>query len=59
MKKKLEISHLIELAKDFCIKETQYKNTELYGVTDGKAVGTFIEQKFKAFLTESSENESI
>ncbi len=59
MKKKLEISHLIELAKDFCIKEAQYKNTELYGVTDGKAVGTFIEQKFKAFLTESSENESI
>ncbi len=28
MKKKLEISHLIELAKDFCIKEAQYKNTE-------------------------------
>jgi len=52
MKEKLQINHLINLAKDFCIKETQYKNKELYGVTDGKAVGTFIEQKFKAFLQE-------
>jgi len=52
MKEKLQISHLINLAKAFCIKETQYKNKELYGVTDGKAVGTFIEQKFKAFLQE-------
>ena len=52
MKEKLEINHLVSLAKEFCIKETQYKNNELYGVTDGKAVGTYIEQKFKAFLQE-------
>jgi len=52
MKEKLKIEHLIHLAKEFCIKETTYKNKELYGVTDGKAVGTFIEQKFKAYLQE-------
>ncbi len=38
MNEKFELKHLISLAKEFCIKETQYRNKELYGVTDGKAV---------------------
>lgn len=50
MKPSLEIDDLIRLAKEFCLKETRYKNKELFGITDGKAVGTFIEQKFKLFL---------
>jgi len=36
--------------KSFCIQESQKPNRELFGVTDGKAVGTYIEHKFKEFL---------
>ncbi len=49
-KKKLTIKDLIKSAKEFCQQETQYANKELYGVTDGKAVGTYIEHKFKDYL---------
>ncbi|MCP4110125.1 MAG: restriction endonuclease [Desulfobacteraceae bacterium] len=37
-------------AKDFCIQESNYSNKDLYGITDGKAVGTYIEHKFQAYL---------
>lgn len=37
-------------AEDFCKKESSVAISELYGVTDGKAVGTFIEHKFTRFL---------
>ncbi len=47
MKEKLSIEKLIEEAHDFCEAESLYENKELFGITDGKAVGTFIEQKFK------------
>ena len=47
MKEKLSIEKLIEEARDFCEAESLYENKELFGITDGKAVGTFIEQKFK------------
>ena len=52
MKKKLTIKELINSAKEFCKQETKYENKELFGVTDGKAVGTYIEHKFKDFLNE-------
>ncbi len=32
--------------------ESMYKNRELFGVTDGKAVGTHIEHKFKKHLSD-------
>jgi hypothetical protein len=51
-KKKLTIKELINSAKKFCQQETKYENQELFGVTDGKAVGTYIEHKFKDFLNE-------
>ena len=51
-KKKLTIKELINSAKEFCKQETKYENKELFGVTDGKAVGTYIEHKFKNFLNE-------
>ena len=51
-KKKLTIKDLISSANEFCELETKYKNKELFGVTDGKAVGTYIEHKFKKFLSE-------
>lgn len=52
MKTKLTIEKLIEEAKFFCEQESGYENTDLYGITDGKAVGTFIEHKFRNFLDE-------
>jgi hypothetical protein len=46
----LTIEHLLSLAKQFCEQESKTPNNELFGVTDGKAVGTHIEHKFKNFL---------
>jgi hypothetical protein len=50
MKEKLTIKKLIDEAHNFCVAESKLKNKELYGVTDGKAVGTHIEHKFKKYL---------
>lgn len=52
MKKKLSLDLLIETAKEFCENESSFKNKDLYGVTDGKAVGTFIEHKFQELVKE-------
>ena len=49
-KKQLTIKKLLAEAKDFCTNESQVKNEFLYGVTDGKAVGTHIEHKFQQQL---------
>ena len=49
-KQPLTIRHLIVCAKQFCEQESKMPNKELFGVTDGKAVGTYIEHKFKDFL---------
>jgi hypothetical protein len=46
----LAIKNLISSAKSFCEQESKTPNGELFGVTDGKAVGTYIEHKFKDFL---------
>lgn len=51
-KEKLTIEKLIEEAKEFCLLESKFQHKELYGVTDGKAVGTLIEQKFQRYLNE-------
>jgi hypothetical protein len=45
-KTKLTIEILRAEAKQFCIAESKIKNSELYGITDGKAVGTYVENKF-------------
>lgn len=50
MKPKLTIETLIKEAKAFCERESSFDNKGLYGVTDGKAVGTFIEHKFSDYL---------
>lgn len=50
IKPKLTISVLIDEAREFCIEESQYNNPDLFGVTDGKAVGTYIEHKFQEKL---------
>ena len=51
MKKKLTIDNLKAEAKAFCITESKIQNKSLFGVTDGKAVGTYIEHKFREQLT--------
>ncbi len=53
MKRKLTIESLNTAAQDFCEKESTYSNKDLYGVTDGKAVGTYIEHKFQVYLEEN------
>ncbi len=52
MKIELSIQNLIKCAKEFCIKESGVFRNELFGVTDGKAVGTFVEHLFKDYLAE-------
>lgn len=49
-KEKLTIERLIEEAQLFCVEQSEFKHKELFGVTDGKAVGTLIEQKFQKRL---------
>ena len=44
----------LEAAK-FSALESQHSEPSLYGVTDGKAVGTYLEQKFKIYLTKNYE----
>jgi len=55
IKEKLTIEKLIEEAQHFCISQSKFKNKDLFGVTDGKAVGTLIEQKFQKQLSEKFE----
>jgi len=50
-KPKLTIDILKKEAGIFAKKQSREKLFELYGVTDGKAVGTYIEHKFRAYLT--------
>lgn len=47
----LDITKLIESAKAFCKQESGKYRKELFGVTDGKAVGTFVEHLFQDFLS--------
>ena len=55
IKEKLTIEKLIEEAQFFCVEQSKIQHSELYGVTDGKAVGTLIEHKFQKHLNEKYE----
>lgn len=50
MKKKLTIESLINEAKQFCTINSGVYKRELFGITDGKAVGTFVEHLFQKYL---------
>lgn len=50
MKTKLKVDILIKEAKVFCEIESKKNHIELLGITDGKAVGTYVEHKFKEYL---------
>jgi hypothetical protein len=51
-KEKLTINNLIQEAQFFCIEQSKFQHKELFGITDGKAVGTLIEQKFQKHLND-------
>jgi hypothetical protein len=49
-RKKLTIALLCEEAARFAEVESTYPEPTLYGVTDGKAIGTYLEHKLRAHL---------
>ena len=51
--KKLTIASLVKEAKQFCNQISGVYNPELFGVTDGKAIGTYVEHLFQDFLSQS------
>lgn len=51
MKKKLTTANLIKEAKSFCRTNSGVYSKDLFGITDGKAVGTYVERKFKQHLS--------
>ena len=51
--KKLDEKELIKGAKAFCKQESGKYRKELFGVTDGKAVGTFVEHLFQDYLSQN------
>lgn len=52
MKPELTLEFLINQASLFCKSISETPQSTLYGVTDGKAVGTLVEQAFKKYLME-------
>lgn len=55
MKERLSLDSVIKEAGLFAEIESKHHETLIYGTTDGKAVGTYIEQKFKRYLLEKYE----
>ena len=49
---RLTIELLCLEARSFADTESSHPEPTLYGVTDGKAVGTYLEHKFRAYLLE-------
>lgn len=49
-KPRLTEQSLREEARGFAQTESQHSEPSLYGVTDGKAVGTYLEQKFRTYI---------
>lgn len=47
---RLTLHALAESARAFCQGESGVYRKELFGITDGKAVGTFVEYAFRAYL---------
>lgn len=49
MKPPLTLAILKEEAKEFAKLESSHQEPRLYGVTDGKAIGTYFEHKFRSY----------
>ena len=57
MKPKLTLKVLKAEARRFAEIESKHQEPSLYGVTDGKAIGTYFEHKFRLYLREKYEFE--
>ena len=55
MKSRLTLDELKSEARRFAELESAHRESSLYGVTDGKAVGTYLEHKFRIYLHERYE----
>ncbi len=53
MKPILTIDYLIKEAESFCDFMSEENHIDLLGVTDGKAVGTYVEHRFQQHLAEN------
>lgn len=53
LKQDLTIKLLQEEAKKFSKLESQHNEASIYGITDGKAIGTYLEHKFQKYLFEN------
>lgn len=50
MKKILTLQLIQKEAKNFAKKESSHDEKSIFGSTDGKAVGTYLEHKFQKYL---------
>ncbi len=48
----LTIASLCDEARKFSVAESKHADVTLFGVTDGKAIGTYLEHKFRVYLSE-------
>lgn len=55
MKKHITLDDLKLEARVFCDEQSKLNHVELIGVTDGKAVGTYVEHRFQNYLDEKYE----
>lgn len=53
-KSELTIPLLCDEARRFAKMESTYAEPTLFGVTDGKAVGTYLEHKFQIYLEKNT-----
>ena len=51
-KRNLTVARLRREARNFADVESDHSEHSLYGVTDGKAIGTYLEHKFRTYLQE-------
>lgn len=58
MKPELTVSQLCKEALTFAEMESTHSDPAIYGITDGKAIGTYFEHKFQQRLTEKYAYES-
>ncbi len=52
MKPRLTLEMLKEAARAFAEIESAHQEPSLFGITDGKAIGTYVEQRFRSYLRE-------
>ncbi len=53
--KQLNTKELVISAKAFCSQESGHYREELYGITDGKKIGTIVEHLFQDYLSQHFE----